>query len=252
MIGVVGGVGPYAGMDLVKNIFDNTIANSDQEHLSLVMLNLPDTILDRTEFLLGIVHQNPGKAIAEVLLKMEKIGATVAGIPCNTAHADEIYNLTIKQLEEQKSKIKLLNLIDEAVNMVTQRYPDLTRVGILSTTGTARFGIYQKALVAYNLQPISVNQQMQEEVIHPAIYSPAYGIKSKSNPIDERARQSLLKGINQLKELGAELIIKGCTEIALAIPENKMLGIPLIDPSKALARALIAAVDETKLKNEIS
>ena len=247
MIGVVGGVGPYAGMDLVKNIFDNTIANTDQEHLPLVMLNLPETILDRTEFLLGIVHKNPGEAIAGVLLKMEKIGATVAGIPCNTAHADEIFDLTLDQLREQKSEIKLLNLIDEAVNMVKQRYPDLTKVGFLSTTGTARFGIYQKALLAHNLQSISVDQQMQEELIHPAIYSPEYGIKSKSNPIDERARQSLLKGMVELKKLGAEIIIKGCTEIAMAIPENELLGIPLIDPSKALARALIAAVDENKL-----
>jgi aspartate racemase len=35
MIGIVGGVGPYAGLDLLKKIYDNTIANNDQEHLEL-------------------------------------------------------------------------------------------------------------------------------------------------------------------------------------------------------------------------
>ena len=34
-IGVIGGVGPYAGIDLVKKVFDNTIASSDQEHIDL-------------------------------------------------------------------------------------------------------------------------------------------------------------------------------------------------------------------------
>ena len=30
-IGVVGGLGPYAGLDLVKKVFDNTAASTDQE-----------------------------------------------------------------------------------------------------------------------------------------------------------------------------------------------------------------------------
>ena len=42
MIGIVGGVGPYAGLDLAKNIFDNTLAETDQQHLPLVMLSLPE------------------------------------------------------------------------------------------------------------------------------------------------------------------------------------------------------------------
>ena len=31
MIGIVGGVGPFAGVDLLKKIFDNTLAENDQE-----------------------------------------------------------------------------------------------------------------------------------------------------------------------------------------------------------------------------
>ena len=40
MIGVIGGMGPYAGIDLVKNIFDMTKASSDQEHVPLSMISL--------------------------------------------------------------------------------------------------------------------------------------------------------------------------------------------------------------------
>ena len=248
MIGVVGGVGPYAGLDLVKNVFDNTLANTDQEHLPIVMLNLPATIPDRTEYLLGIVAKNPGFAIAEVLLKMEKMGATVAGIPCNTAHADEILQATRDHLRQMGSQIKLLSLIDEVVKIVRGRFPTFTKIGVLSTTGTNQFGIYTNALLANGLTPVLIEPKMQEEVIHPAIYDPHYGIKAKSDPVEKKARIDLISGIRQLKSQGAELVIKGCTEIALAVPEKTIEDTPLLDPSIFLARALIKQIAPDKLK----
>ena len=54
--------------------------------------------------------------------------------------------------------------------------------------------------------------------------------------------------IDLLKQSGAELVIKGCTEIALAIPEQIVHGIPTIDPSIVLARSLIKHVNPQKLK----
>ncbi len=118
MIGIVGGVGPYAGLDLAKNVFDNTQANVDQDHLPLVMMSVPETILDRTEYLLHIVDDNPGRSIANVILRMETVGATVAGIPCNTAHATEIFNLTKKVLAEGKANIILLSMIEETIKAI--------------------------------------------------------------------------------------------------------------------------------------
>ena len=49
-IGVVGGVGPYAGLDLAKKIFDNTEAQHDQEHLDVLLVNSPRLINDRTAY----------------------------------------------------------------------------------------------------------------------------------------------------------------------------------------------------------
>ena len=48
MIGVVGGMGPYAGLDLVRKIFDLTQANQDQDHVPLAMISVPHKITDRT------------------------------------------------------------------------------------------------------------------------------------------------------------------------------------------------------------
>jgi aspartate racemase len=248
MIGIVGGVGPYAGLDLAKNVFDNTLANSDQEHLPLVMMSVPETILDRTEYLLNIVDDNPGRAIANVILRMETLGATVAGIPCNTAHATEIFNLTRQVLAENNAKIILLSMIEETIKTIIAEFPNLKKIGVLSTTGTYQFNIYSEPLKNAGLEPIVPPFDLQEKIVHPAIYDKDYGIKAKSNPVTNRAKTDLLEMIELLKQSGAELVIKGCTEIALAIPEQIVHGIPTVDPSIVLARSLIKHVTPQKLK----
>ncbi|RLD19766.1 MAG: aspartate racemase [Bacteroidetes bacterium] len=251
MIGIVGGVGPYAGLDLAKNIFDNTIAESDQDHLPLVMLSMSETILDRTEYLLGEVVDNPGLAIADVLLRMEKTGATVAGIPCNTAHAEKIFSLTKQVLNEHDSQLKLLNMVEETINTIKVEYPNIKKVGVISTTGSCLFEIYSKPLQLAGFEAIIPPEQVQEEIVHPAIYDKAYGIKANTNPVTERAKEDLLDTIGLLQQCGAELIIKGCTEIALAIPDQIVNGVPTIDPSIVLARKLIEHENPSKLKPTI-
>ena len=59
MIGIVGGVGPYAGLDLMRKVFDQTLAGGDQEHVDALLFSLPSGIADRTEYLEGRVEQNP-------------------------------------------------------------------------------------------------------------------------------------------------------------------------------------------------
>jgi hypothetical protein len=43
------------------------------------------------------------------------------------------------------------------------------------------------------------------------------------------------------------VIILGCTEIPLALPEPEYEGVPLVDPVEAVARAMISRADKSKL-----
>lgn len=83
LIGIVGGVGPYAGVDLYRKILEQTKACKDQEHLPIAMLSLPGEICDRTAFILGETDINPAYAIVDILKKLEGVGAEVAAIACN-------------------------------------------------------------------------------------------------------------------------------------------------------------------------
>ncbi|MFP4041178.1 MAG: aspartate/glutamate racemase family protein [Bacteroidales bacterium] len=248
IIGIVGGVGPYAGTLLVEKIFNETKANCDQEHLPVALLSLPSRIVDRTEYLMGNERVNPSYAVHEIIKMLEQTGASVVGIPCNTMHADEIFETLRQEMEKSGSKVRLVNMIDEVTGFIQHYYPSLGKIGILSTSGTYHKGIYQETLKNNNLKPISPEPGMQES-IHQSIYHPEYGIKSVSNPVSKKAKNILVHGIRDLKAKGAEGIILGCTEIAYALPYKELKNVPLFDTVNILARALIHNTYPEKLRN---
>lgn len=248
MIGIVGGVGPYAGIDLLKNIFDNTLAKKDQDHLDALLFSLPSKIMDRTEYLIGNIPENPGYAIAKIILDLEKAGATMVGIPCNTAHSPEIFVLILKELNANGSQIRLLHMINETIDFIKVHYPQFSKIGVLSTTGTYKQKIYSSALESHGFITVTPTLEMQEELVHPAIYHPEYGIKSQSNPFHPQATENLESAMDYLKENGAEAVILGCTEIPLVITTAKVNGMVAINPTNVLARKLIESIDSEKLK----
>lgn len=248
MIGVVGGIGPYAGLDLFYKILNRTKAACDQEHLPISMLSVPHSIPDRTEFLLGNSKINPATTISKVICALYNQGSTVIGLPCNTAHAKPIFNEIIERIPKE---VKLVHMINEVSKFIKNKYPSIENVGILSTMGTSISHVYPDSFSRYGLNGIQVSEEIQKNYISPAIYSKDHGIKAQSNPVTAQAKKELLKGIDYLDKEGAEIIIMGCTEIPLAIKDNKINGKPLIDSTKILARALILKSSPEKLIEEI-
>jgi aspartate racemase len=170
-------------------------------------------------------------------------------MPCNTAHAPIILDAVRSILREKASGVRLIHMIQETGVFLQRHYPEVRTVGLLATTGTVRSGIYQESLSALGIRVLVPPDAEQEEVVHRAIYDPQYGIKARSSPVTEQARQFLLDALHHLVERGAEAILLGCTEIPLAIHETRIGQSAVIDPSRILARALIEATYPERLKS---
>ncbi|NIQ49624.1 MAG: aspartate racemase, partial [Hydrotalea flava] len=97
-------------------------------------------------YLLGKVRINPADAIFKVLQKLESVGAKVAGIPCNTSHAPEIFDVLMKRLKENGNHIEVVNMIKEVAFFIKKYYPKVYSLGILGTNGTIHSGVYTKIL----------------------------------------------------------------------------------------------------------
>jgi aspartate racemase len=246
LIGIAGGMGPGAGIDLSRKIVEQTLAGRDQEHLPQILWSEPDRIFDRTDFLEGRVKTNPAFRIAQVLLKLEAAGASVAGLACNSAHAPQIFDVILTELSANKSKLTLLHMVREVGLLVGQTYPSRKKVGILGTTGT--YVTRQYDMVGdFGLETVNLPEKEQKK-LNLAIYHPVYGVKSISKGTSERARSILTGAMSSLVMQGAEVIVLGCTEFPLIFSENNFMDVPVIDSSLVLARALINAHSPEKLR----
>lgn len=227
IIGILGGMGPEATVDLFYKIIKFTPAEKDQDHLRIIIDNNPK-IPDRTAAILG-KGEDPLPALQESARNLEKAGADFIIIPCNTAH----YFLPSIQ---KSVKILILNMIEETAKETQQRIPQIKKVGLLASIGTYKTEIYHQQFKKYNIEVIYPDEKDKEEVMK-AIYA------VKAGDLSNEVKGNILKIVQKLIDKGAEAIIAGCTEIPLILKERDVSA-PIIDPTQVLAKA---AVQKAKL-----
>lgn len=174
----------YAGIDLAKKIFDQTWATTDQEHLPVIIFSFPAEISDRTAFLTGQSNINPADGIVKVIKKLYKSGATVIGIACNTAHVPPIFNVITAEINKAGLRIQLVHIIDEVVKFIKENHPTIKNAGILSTIGTYNTCLYDAVFQRNKIKSIVPDEKFKQ-MIHEAIYDPAFGLKAQAKPATE-------------------------------------------------------------------
>lgn len=223
IIGIIGGMGPEATADLYLKIIKATKVTKDQDHFH-VIIEGNAKIPDRTKAILGN-GESPVDAIVSTGKNLELLGVNVACIPCITSHYfyDEI---------QSKLSFKILNALEETRKYIINNYPGVKNIGVLATSGTIKTGLFQKYLPEFNV--IYPKDTTQKHKVMEAIYGDS-GIKSGNT--GEYPRNLLIEASNELISSGAELIISGCTEIALALKQDHITK-PLVDPMEVVAKAI--------------
>ena len=222
IIGILGGMGPEATIDLFYKIIKLTPAEKDQDHLRIIIDNNPK-IPDRSAAILG-KGEDPLPALQETAKNLEKAGANFIIIPCNTAH----YFLPSIQ---ESVKIPVLNMIEETAKETQKRNSSIKKTGLLASIGTYKAEIYNKYFKKYNIEVISPEEKDKEEVMR-VIYA------VKAGNLSEEVKKSIISIAQKLIDKGAEAIITGCTEIPLILKEEDV-SVSIIDPTQILAKAAV-------------
>lgn len=223
-VGVLGGVGPLATAYFLNHVVRLTVAERDQDHVDMVVLNHA-TVPDRTEFILGRSTEDPGPVLARDARRLEAFGADFLVMPCNTAHY-------FTQQVLDAISVPFVSIVATTVDAARERVPDLRAVGLLATSGTASSGVYQDAFGAYGvttLLPDDADQAVVSSIIYDQVKA--------GRPADLAA----LRGVaSHLVERGAQAVILGCTELSVVAVDHGLLAEPLfIDSTDQLARATI-------------
>jgi aspartate racemase len=232
-------MGPLAGNALFNSITRQTKALNDQQHLSVILMSFPGDITDRTAFLEGESNDNPAFKIAEIIKKLEVAGAGIVGMACNTAHAPEIFSVLLNELNKINCRIRLLNMPMETCSFIKKMFPSGARIGLMTTNGTYRTGIYKNLLQQASYEVIVPDFQFQNEIIHKMIYDEDFGLKSVSAHIHPRINGLVKKALCFFKKNRADAVIIGCTELSMVLQAPVADGMQMIDSTEVLACALI-------------
>jgi len=249
-IGIIGGVGPYAGLDLNKKIFDNMKTNgTDQDYLDVYLVSQSSDIADRSTYLKTKEGANPAEGLFRAALKLNEMGAAVIAIPCNTAHSVIIFDRVKELMRLAGCKAKLLNIVEETHKFLEDHHCDVKKIGLLGTLGTYDTKLYEDYFNKMGkFELVNPNDEGKNSV-HTAIYNLDFGVKAFSSPVKKEAKELFEQEIESFINNDVQSVILGCTEIPLAFEkESSYKKASLIDPTNILARALIQYSDEKYLK----
>jgi aspartate racemase len=197
-LGVIGGMGPKATSVFFDKVVENTVADKDQEHIDMVILNHA-TLPDRTDAILNQREELFLKAVKKDFKLLELAEVANIAIPCNTSHYfyEEMQAMT---------DIPIINMVDETLNEIYLKYGENTKIGILATKGTISSGIYEKECNKYKMQLYVPNELIQKQTMD-IIYS----IKA-DKVIDPVELEEL---IHQLVfDENCSCVILACTELS--------------------------------------
>ena len=223
-IGVIGGMGPQATVDLFQKILDNTKAERDQDHIHVIIDNNPK-IPDRTAFLLG-QGESPLKCLVNSAVKLQLMGADLLVMPCNTAHY--FYEEIIKFVD-----IPFINMVEEVAAGLRAKNPTVKRIGLLATKGVYSMGLYSRYLQKYGIEAIIPSGE-GIDIVGKTIYT----IKKDLSLVDPAGINNVIEDMN--KE-GVNTVILGCTELPLIL-DRYPEGLEYIDTTEVLAKKAVEMV----------
>jgi aspartate racemase len=212
--GILGGMGPEATAFYYTQLIKKTAARTDQEHIHVVVEANPQTP-DRTRGIFGL-GESALPSLLTGIERLNRIGIDQAFITCITSHH---YFEEMKQI----AQFDLIHALDFLYDHLKAQ--NITKVGLLATSGTLKTQLFQTALK--DIEVLVPNDVDQEQLVMQAIYHPDTGIKS--GHLEGLCLDQLLEVSQTLIQEGAQVIIGGCTEIAMILA-NQNLTVPMVDP----------------------
>ncbi|TAJ72587.1 MAG: amino acid racemase [Phenylobacterium sp.] len=208
-------MGPAATVEFLARLQAYTPAEKDQDHLR-VIADINPKAPDR-----NVPGSGAGAVLAEMAGALHGAGAEVLAMPCNTAHAHA-------DLIQRASGLPLIDMIDLGAEAAASG--GAMRAGVLGTKGALK--LYREYLAARAMSLVSLPPERQE-----AFMVTLYRIKS--GDLGEDVTREMQGYAEELRKLGAEVLIAGCTEVPLVL-EDEDVKLELIDPGDLLARRCVA------------
>jgi aspartate racemase len=221
--GVLGGMGPYATVDFMSKVISLTPADSDQDHVRMLVDHnpkTPDRQINTDEQRMAV-----RQTLADMALRLETAGADFLVMPCNTAHG-------FHDLAVERTSIPFVNIISETVAEIRNLEPGATNVGILATDACLQDNLYQAAVHDAGMSVLLPSTGEQESLMRVVF-------EIKRGDQGSAVAHEMSNIANSLIHRGADVLIAGCTEIPLVLSPERMT-VPCISSTDVLAERTVS------------
>jgi aspartate racemase len=221
VVGIIGGMGPEATVELMRRIIAQTPADDDQDHVHVIVESNPK-IPSRIAHLIARTGADPTPELVRIARNLEAAGATLLAMPCNTAHR---YAAAIRDAVA----IPLLDMVQLTVARA-RALSSGPRVGLLASSAVHDTALYADALAPHGLRVVMPKRQ---DALMMLIRSVKRGQRA------DRERE-LLRGFADALAAEADVLLIACTELSV-LAERLTATVPVIDALDVLTAAILAA-----------
>jgi len=238
-IGIVGGTGPEATIDVQKKLFfvmQNKLSPyRDQDYYRVIVDNDPN-LIDRSDAIINHKEEIIDYYVRKIK-NFEKSGVDIVLIACNTAHA------FLKKIKENTT-IVIVDVIAETADYIAKNNT-IENIGLLASLGTFKSEIYKEKFSQYNIKVLNLPKS-KIHIIHNAIYGIKGGISDRNNSVIQVKKfYNNIYGLKEyalhpiyyisdvlmyIKSKNITHVILGCTELPLILDDLKYNGLTLYDP----------------------
>lgn len=218
VVGIIGGMGPEATLDLMRRVLAKTPAHDDQDHIHLIVESNPK-IPSRIAHLIEGTGADPTPELIRIAVNLQRAGAEALAIPCNTAHA---YAHSIRRAVS----IPLLDMVQLTVDRIAGS-GRTARVGLLASTAVLATELYAKAFSAYGIA-----------VVHPAAQAEVMSlIKAVKRGDTGLQTQAALARIALDLAGQTDVLLIGCSELSVIAAG---VTVPFVDSLDVQAQAIVS------------
>lgn len=216
LIGVLGGLGPQATICFMELVIENTLAETDQEHVDMIVSQIP-SVPNRNDYILGISNDNPLEKLKAEAKRLEANGCKYIVMPCNTVHYF---------LDDLKSavNIPIVNLIEETINTCVEK--KAKKIGIMATKATVEKALYSK-YEKNNIEIFYPEDNIQEMITYFI-----YDCVKKGILVEP---EYFYKVFNYYIYNNCDYVILACTELSVIVKNLGVKDKKIIDSLKVLA-----------------
>lgn len=223
IVGIIGGMGPEATVDLMRRVIEMTPVEDDADHIRMLIDNNPK-VPSRIKALIEGTGESPAPCMAEMARGLVRQGADFLVIPCNTAHYyyDEVAAAV---------SAPIINLIELTAQTVHVQQPGIHKIGLLASSALRMIELYEPWFRTLGIEILYPEESDQVQLMQ-LIRDVKAGRSTDAQIV---AYNSTAKN---LEAQGAQCLVVACTELSV-LDDKLQSALPIYDASNLLAAEIV-------------